>query len=76
MKNKIYKKPLQTMSNEALIDMTKNCAIDIHFHDGRLTQLCINDLRSFDKESSIFSTRTGIEINLHELDYIKVNNGK
>ena len=60
------------MSNEGLIDMTKNCAIDIHFHDGRLTQLCVNDLRSYDKESSFLYTRTGIMINLQEVDYIEV----
>ena len=62
------------MSNEELIDMTKNCAIDIHFYGDRLTQLCVNDLRSFDKEKSFLYTRTGIKIDLNEVDYIEVYN--
>lgn len=72
MKTKLTKEEILTMSNEELMDKTNDCAVDIHYNDGRLTQLCANDLQSFDKGSFTFSTRTGIQINLHEVSYLQV----
>ena len=72
MKQKITNKDLKTMSTEELMNKINGCAIDVHFYDGRVNQLCVNDLRCFNRESFIFSTRTGIEITIHEVDYIEV----
>lgn len=72
MKTRITNKDLKTISIEELMNKTNGSAIDIHYYDGRVTQLCVNDLQDFDTEGFVFSTRTGIEINLHEVKYIEI----
>ena len=60
------------ITNEELMAVTRNCAVDLHLLNGSVTQLCVNDLQVFDKGSSLFYTKTGIKINLQEVDYIEV----
>ena len=69
---KLTRKELQAISNEELMNLINNCAVVFHLLGGRLTQLCENDLQVFDKRSSLFYTKTGIKINLKEVDYIEV----
>lgn len=38
MKTKLTKEEILTMSNEELMDKTNDCAVDIHYNDGRLTR--------------------------------------
>lgn len=38
MKTKPTKEEILTMSNEELMDKTNDCAVDIHYNDGRLTR--------------------------------------
>ena len=73
MKKKYSKKEFLSLSNEELLKITKDRAIDFHLNNSRLAQLCVNDLQGFDCENSLFYTRTGIKILLQDVDYIEVS---
>lgn len=73
METKYTKEELMRFSNEELLKITKDRAIDFHLNNSRLAQLCVNDLQGFDCENSFFYTRTGIKILLQDVDYIEVS---
>ena len=73
METKYTKEELMRFSNEELLKITKDRAIDFHLNNSRLAQLCVNDLQGFDCENSLFYTRTGIKILLQGVDYIEVS---
>ena len=75
MRTKYAKEQLTKLSFEELLEKTRDRAVDIHLNNGRLIQLCVNDLLGFDKERSSYYTRTGIKINQIEVDYIEVIDG-
>jgi len=74
MRTKYVKGQLMKFSNEEILDRTKGRAVDFHLTDGRWTQLCVNDLQGFDEEGSFFYTKTGIRLNLQDIDYIEIIN--
>lgn len=72
MRTKYVKGQLMKFSNEEILDRTKGRAVDFHLTDGRWTQLCVNDLQGFDEEGAFFYTKTGIRLNLQDIDYIEI----
>ena len=72
MKKKYTKEQLKLLSNEELMDKTRNCAVDVYMYDGRFSQLCANDFQGFDIEKTFLYSKTGIRIYLQEVDYIEV----
>ena len=72
IKTKYSRKQLLTFSNEELMEKTNNRAIDLYLNDSRLTQLGANDLQRYDSERLLLYTRTGITINLLDIEHIEV----
>lgn len=72
MEKKYTREQLMKFSNEEIMEKTKGKAIIFHLIDGRLTQLCVNDLQWYDEEVSFFYTKTNIKINLQDVEYIEV----
>lgn len=72
MRTKYAKEQLAKLSFEELLEKTRDRAVDIHLNNGRLIQLCVNDLLGFDNERSFYYTRTGINIFKLDIDYIEV----
>lgn len=75
MRTKYAKEQLTKLSFEELLEKTRDRAVDIHLNNGRLIQLCVNDLLGFDKERSSYYTRTGIKINQIDVESIEVIDG-
>lgn len=72
MESKYTKEQLKGLSNEELMDKTKNRAVEIYMYDGRFKQLCANDFLGFDNDKLFFFSKTEIKIKFQEVDYIKV----
>ena len=74
MRTKFTKEQLITFSDKKKMDIVKGRAVDFHLSGDRLTQLCANDIQSFDSKNLSFYTRTGIKICLQDVDYIEIIN--
>lgn len=72
MIKKYTREQLMKFSNEEILEKTNGKAVDFHLTDGRWTQLCANDLRSFDSENTCFYARTDIMIRLQDVDYLEI----
>lgn len=72
METKYAKDQLLVLSNEELMDKTKNRAVEVYTYDGRFAQLCVNDFQGFDHERKYFYSKTEIKIEFQKVDYIKV----
>ena len=75
MRTKYTIEQLAKFSIEELLERTRDRAVDFHLNDGRLIQLCVNDLHGYDHERSSFYTRTGIKINKSDIDFIEFIDG-
>jgi hypothetical protein len=72
MVTKFTREQLMRFSNEDILKIANGKAIDFHLTDGRWTQLCANDLQSFDSENGCFYAKTNIKIQLQDVDYIEI----
>ena len=65
MKKKYTKKEIVSLSNEELMEITKDKTVDFHFFNKQPTQLGPNDLQGYDTERGYFYTKMGMEIDQH-----------
>ena len=72
MKTKYTKADILKLSSGELLEKLKGKAIEFHLTHNRLTELCVNDLLSYNEVTSSFHTITGIKIYLQDVDYIEV----
>jgi len=70
MVTKYTREQLMRFSIEEILKKTNGKSVDIHLTDGRWTQLCANDLQSFDSKNNCFYARTDVTIRLQEIDYL------
>lgn len=72
MKIKYTREQLIRFSDKIMMDILRGKSVVFYFSDGRETQICAGDLIKYESETFEFQTRTGIMINLYDIDYIEV----
>lgn len=70
----ISRNELQNMTNDDLMKITKDRAVEFYKNgiEYPKIQLSPNDLEGFDMGNSLLFTKTNIRIDLQEIDYMKI----
>ena len=74
MCNIIFKDQLKVMSNDELLAKTKDRAVNVYIfgQNHSSINICFNDLLGFDISKSSLLTRTGIKVELKNINYIEI----